>query len=137
MSHVTLALTVSQDITNIVEGDVHLLNGQVHFLTGLDATRQKCVMLLRFVKGEYFLNTEEGIPYFTHILIKNPNASVVRNLLRKALLASPGITAVPVLELDFDFAARSLAVRFEVLDDEGALIRSEDFGPFILEIPNS
>lgn len=131
-TEVTLALTVVADPDNPVPGDLHLLNGQIHFWDGDEARYQKTVCLLRFVKGEWFLNVEEGIPYFTQIFLKNPDSKVVLGIMRKALLASPGAVAVPLLTLEVDAGARTGRIRFELQFDDGRVLSSEDFQPFII-----
>ncbi len=132
---VTLALTLQIDPDNQIEGDLHIENGQIHWWDGQEARLQKTIVLLKFVKGEWFLNVEEGIPYFTHILIHNPNLRVIRALLKQALLASPGATRVQSLTLDWDRPRRVLRVNFALEFDDGAILSSADYPPFILRLP--
>ncbi len=132
---VTLALTLQLDPDNIVDGDLHLENGQIHWWDAEEAHLQKTIVLLKFVKGEWFLNTEEGVPYFTHILIHNPNLKAVRALLRQALLATPGASAVKELAIDVDRVTRTASVRFALAFNDGTLLTSADYGPFILRLP--
>lgn len=132
---VTLALTLEIDPDNIVAGDLHLENGQVHFWDGIEAHLQKTIVLLKFVKGEWFLNVEEGVPYFTHVLVHNPNLRAVRSLLKQALLATPGAVSVRSLDLQIDRPTRALAVAFALAFDDGTLLNSADYPPFILRLP--
>ncbi len=132
---VTLALTLVADVDNIVPGDLHLEGGQIHFWDGVEAHLQKTIALLRFVKGEWFLNIEEGVPYFTHVLIHNPNLRAVKALLRQALLAVPGAASVRSLDLVLDRPTRTLAVTFALVFDDGTLLTSADYPPFILKLP--
>ncbi len=132
---VTLALTLVADPDNIIPGDLHLENGQIHFWDGIEAHLQKTIVLLKFVKGEWFLNIEEGIPYFTHVLIHNPSINAVRALIRQALLAVPGASSVRSLTLKWDKPARNLAVNFELVFNDGLVLTSADYPPFILKLP--
>lgn len=135
LSAVTLALTLNVDPDNPVPGDLHLLNGQIHFWDGFNAKWQKTIVLLKFVRGEWFLNIEEGIPYFTQILVHNPDSKAIVSLLRKALLASPGAVSVPVLTLTIDRPSRTATVNFQVVFDDSTVLTSADFPPFILKTP--
>lgn len=130
---VTLALTLAADPNNLQEGDLHLLNGQLHFWDADNARLQKVVVLLRFIKGEWFLNTEEGIPYFEKILIKNPNSRAVLSIFRRALLSCPGAVSVPVLTMAIDKPTRTARIDWTLVFDDGAVLRSEDFKPFIID----
>jgi hypothetical protein len=132
---ITLALTLVLDPDNIIPGDLHLENGQLHFWDGQEARLQKTIMLLRFVKGEWFLNTDEGIPYFSHILVHNPNLRVIRALFKSALLATPGAASVKSLNLSLDRPSRALTVTFELVFDDGKILTSADYPPFLLRLP--
>jgi len=132
---VTLALTLVVDPDNIIPGDLHLENGQIHWWDGDEARLQKTIVLLKFVKGEWFLNVEEGVPYFTHVFVHNPNLRSVKALFKRALLATPGALSVKTLDLVFDRAERSIAVNFELVFDDGTVLTSADYPPFILRLP--
>jgi hypothetical protein len=131
---VTLALTITPDPNNLQPGDLHLLNGQLHFWDGNNARYQKTLTLLQFIKGEWFLNIEEGIPYFEKILIKNPNSRGVVSIFRKALLASPGAIQVPVITMAIDKTTRTARIDWELVFDDGAVLTSADFPPFIINV---
>lgn len=132
---VTLALTLNADPDNPVPGDLHLLNGQIHFWDGFEARYQKTLVLLRFVRGEWFLNTEEGIPYFEQVLVHNPNSKAIVTLFRKALLASPSAKEAQV-NITRDRANRTALITFQLTFDDGQVLRSSDFPPFILQVPS-
>lgn len=130
---VTLALTITGDPDNLQPGDLHLLNGQLHFWDGANARYQKCLALLQWFKGEWFLNTEEGIPYFQTIFKKGTEDRVVLSIFRKALLLAPKAVAVPLLSMTRDPVARSARIDFRVEFDDGTAASSADFRPFIIK----
>ena len=132
---VTLALTLEEDPDNPTVGDLHLLNGQIHFWDGDKAKIQKVSVLLKFIKGEWFLNTEEGIPYFTQVLVHHPNSRTIVALFRKALLLTPGAIAADVT-LDINRAERTARVNFTLKFEDGTELKSSDFGPFIVPVPS-
>lgn len=130
---VTLALTVTGDPDNLQPGDLHLLNGQLHFWDAGNARYQKCLELLQFFKGEWFLNTEEGIPYFQLIFKKGTEDRVILSVFRKALLLVPQAATVPLLTIVRDRAARTARVDFRVEFRDGTAVSSADYLPFIIK----
>lgn len=131
---VTLALTVASDPDNLQPGDLHLLNGQLHFWDGANARFQKTKELLQFFKGEWFLNEEEGLPYFQQVLVKNIESRVVLSIFRRALLLVPQAVAVPVLYLKHDKVNRVAQVNFRLEFDDGTTLSSDDYLPFIVPV---
>lgn len=131
---VTLALTLDVDPDNPLAGDLDRLNGQIHFWDGMEARRQKLTMILQFFKGEWWLNRDEGIPYFENVFGKQ-RLAIVRNVFRQALLACPGVAQIPILQLTLDNATRQLAVDWQVLFDDGTTLTSADFGPTLIKVP--
>lgn len=89
---------------------------------------------LQLLKGEYFLNLLEGIPYFTHILVKNPSFPLIRSLISNAVLTYPGVVRIPQLELELNRNTRELSLTLSVEIDAGLIITSEDFGEIILDV---
>jgi hypothetical protein len=80
---------------------------------------QKIENTLSTFNGEWFLNFELGIPYYSRILIKNADLSDVNNIL---LTAIAGINEVQeILEFDttFDGTERKYTVEFKVVASDG------------------
>lgn len=104
--------------------DLRLANGDIWIgddgssalLTGLaEATRQRLGIKLQLFLGEWFLNTRLGFPYYRDVLVKNPNFSVIRTLIRATALADAEVISVPLITMDFDSGARRLSVEIEVV----------------------
>lgn len=129
-----LALVLSVDADNPVEHDLRLTNGQLTLIEGDEAVAQSIKVRLQFFKGEWFLDTRQGIPYFEEVYIKAPKLNVLRSIFRATLLGTPGVDSVDSLALSVDVATRKLTVSFVVVLDTGATLSSEDFGPFIIEV---
>jgi len=79
-------------------------------------------------KGEWFLDTRVGVPYYDSILIKNPDLVVIRSIFRNAILSTPGIANLDALTTAFDAASRKLTVEFTAIkEDGGTLDFSKEF----------
>ncbi len=131
---VTLALTVASDPDNLQAGDLHLLNGQLHFWDGANARYQKTKELLQFFKGEWFLNTEEGVPYFQQVFVKNVDSRAVLSIFRRALLLVPQAASVPELYLTHDRANRLATITFRLEFEDGTALSSADYPPFVIPV---
>ncbi len=80
---------------------------------------------LLFFKGEWFLDTEHGIPYFTDIMKKNPNIPDVEAILKAEILDVSGVNEITKFKIDFNVSLRKLTVNFIVNTDYGLLPISE------------
>jgi hypothetical protein len=131
---VTLALTQDVDPDNPVIGDLHLQNGQIHLWDKRAARRQKVRMVLQFGLGEFWLNPDEGIPYFNQI-IGTKRKGAVLGIFRQAFIRTmPDLAEIRTLTLDFDPVTRAAAVGFDLRFDDGMIINSADFSPLELGI---
>ena len=77
--------------------------------------------------GEWFLDIREGVPYYRDILVRNPNMTVVRSVLRKVATDDPGVDDVPVFEVALDSRTRQLSVSFSATLISGEVITLNPF----------
>lgn len=86
-----------------------------------------------FVKGEYFLDRRQGVPYFDVVFVKNPDVLLIRSLFRKVILSVQNILSIQSLVVTFDNAARKLFFSFQALAANGRIISGGSDLPFIVE----
>lgn len=98
-------------------GDLDLGSGGFEIVDGTDAIIQHLRIRLQFVKGEWFLDTRLGIPYFEDILTKAPNLIAVRGIFSRAIADTPGVLELGDITLDFAPTTRRLTVNFSALLD--------------------
>ena len=122
---------ISQD--NPVKGDLALVDGQFVLVDGAEGIAQHIRGRLELFRGEWFLDTREGMPYFEEVFVKNPDLDVIRSIFRKAILETPGVASVIDANVTMDSAKRTARVTFAALLDTNEIITSESFGPFIVE----
>jgi hypothetical protein len=127
-----LELATAVDAENPDRGDLRLTNGQLTLVDESDAIRQHLTNRLRFFLREWFLDRRLGIPYFSEVLVKNPNRPAVRSIFRRTIRETPGIASVDelLLTIGSDRSAR--------LDFTAALDQSGEelvFSEFILGVP--
>lgn len=123
-------LTTVVNALNPVEWDLTLdATGNLVFVTGADAVAQRVRSRLQFFRGEWFLDTRQGVPYFEDILVKNPRRELVVSLLREAILETPGVASITTFSLSIDNATRSASVTFKALTTDGDTV---DVGPVLI-----
>lgn len=115
------ALPQGRDLLLDDTGDLALSGGDLVLVSDLAAIEQEISIRLQFLRGEWFLDTTAGLPYFQNILVKSPNLAAIKTLFTNEILSSAGVKALLSLVLDFDRKARVLTVTFSVSTDLGQL----------------
>lgn len=128
-----LLLTQKIDGDNPIEDDLHLVNGDLVWTSELAVeVAQRLRIRLRFFRGEWFLDTREGTPWFQTILVKGASEGVIRAIFSRIVRTCPGVAALSSLtftitrqrELELDFVAKL---------EDGTTFRATQYGPFIVE----
>lgn len=110
---------VFTDIALDEDGDLDVSTGDLRLLSDLDAVVQDVTIRLQFFRGEWFLDLDEGVPYYQEILVKNPRLTAISALFSEAILTTPMVTEVNDLALTYDTATRSLVVSCSLVIDTG------------------
>ena len=107
--------------------------GRLIPIDGVEAAAQEIATRWRMFRGEWFLDLREGVPHYQEILRKNPSASArIQQIARELILSVPGILDVAEVTVTVDRASREARIDFEARYQDGAVIRSEDFGPLLI-----
>lgn len=116
------------------DGDLSLVTGQ---LVLVEDVAEAAAIELRnkflFGKGEYFLDTREGVPYFERVFLKNPDVLAIRELFRSVILSVQGVKSVAELDVTFDRAQRKADFTFRAIADNGKVIVGGSGQPFVVE----
>lgn len=108
--------------------DIDVQNDLLSLTSGLDARRQHLRQRLGMFFGEWFLNTQRGIPYFEHVFGKTPNPVVIDSIFKNEIINTQGVLELLAFELDLDTVARELTLTMRARVDEGILEFEETFG---------
>lgn len=115
------AVPIARDIQlDLVTHDV-LVTDDLQLVAGGAAIAQAVKIRLLFFKEEWFLDLDQGMPYWQEILGKKTTASVLRSIFRDQILDTPGILELPTLSLAFNGSSRELAMSFKATTDLGEL----------------
>lgn len=102
-------------------GDLQLTNNALTLTQGAEAKRQHLQSSLRLFLGEWFLDTSKGVPWYSDILVKQQTFSVVREILKKKILETPGIISITKFKFDFDSNSRTASLEFSCLSTDGPI----------------
>lgn len=80
---------------------------------------QKIKIRLLFVRGEWFLDIEEGLPYLQQIFVKSPNLDLLRSVYRSEIMNTLGVLDVRTIELTYETTTRKLSVSWSADTDQG------------------
>lgn len=128
-----LAVTMTATVTNPTPGDLLLSDaGDEVLLTDLASeVAQRLFVALQFFKGEWFLDQNEGVPYFQRILKKNPGDRVIRSIFSQVITRTEGVSRL----LSFRYTIgrdRHMSIVFKALLEDGTTFSSTDYAQFLV-----
>lgn len=94
--------------------DLEVTAFDLSIVNDIDAIVQDIKVRLWFFRGEWFLDTDAGVPYFADILVKNPNIQNVDAIIKTTIVDTDGVNEITDYESEFDSALRRLTVTFSV-----------------------
>ena len=100
--------------------DLVFINGECPVVSDLSGVvAQRLFIMLRTFMGEWFLNTQHGIPWLQNILGKKITKSGVDNILQDKILSETGVSRISEWESNLDSQSRLYTVRFKVIATNG------------------
>ena len=110
-----------------VTHDLVYENRDLVLVEGIEYYRQKVSIVLQFFFGEWYLDTSLGIKFFEVILIKNPDVTLIDNLIKTAILRIEGILFITEYESTFDKRNRRFSITGKAATDAGDLTLDDAF----------
>jgi len=107
-----------------ISGDIFLKDHQISRCFRSEAVRQNVIQRILTIKEEWFLNLEQGLPWFTELHGMNVPLPLVRARLVESILSTPGVEALLSIRV-FVIRDRHLGVEFEYRDIYGDMKRIE------------
>ena len=100
-------------------GDVIISHGAIQMINGDELIRQTVETVLGTNKGEWFLNTEEGIDFY-NILGRNKEEDIIKNEVMQGLRQVDSSFIMD--SFSFTQSGRSLSVHFTAKTESGEVI---------------
>lgn len=88
--------------------------GSIAVIEGAERVAQQIKVTLKMFLGDWFLDTDFGVPYLESILVKTPNRAEIESIFRARILDVPGVDSITSMSLNIDREMRQLFVSFEV-----------------------
>jgi len=107
------------DIKLDEDGDILIEDDDLVLVEGVDAIAQDVEVRLTFFQSEWFLDTRLGVPWFQKILGQKPRLDVVKSIIRKAIMTTPGMQGISDFVAEYDGRTRLLSVSFKGQSVEG------------------
>ena len=101
------------------DGDLEVANGDLVLVDGVAAIAQLVSQRLKFIQGEWFLDTLRGIPFFDDIFVKNPDPTLVDAIFKNVILGTPGMLRLETFNLTINRATRNLSLAFSGVSVNG------------------
>jgi len=89
-------------------------SGNLAALEGIEALRQKIVRKLRHFQGEWFLDTESGVPYFQEIFERPISSGLVASILNQEIVEESEVVALGEVSATLDPATRAFSYTAQV-----------------------
>ena len=113
---------------DVKEWDLLTVNNDLLLIDNAERIAQQICITLKFWLSEWFLNKNDGVPYLERIMIKNPNMSHIRQILREKIMSVDGVDSVSALNLSLDKENRTLSVTYEAYTSYGLVTGREVLG---------
>lgn len=84
-----------------------------------EAVAQRVRTRLYLLFGEWFLNTDAGVPYLQKITAKPADLFYTESVIKKTILDTEGIAAITGFSMDFDRNTRKLSIEAAVTNIYG------------------
>lgn len=92
-------------------GDLARVNGR---LQRIDSTAQRIACWLRLLRGEWFLNKADGVPYIDQVVGQKTNIPHMRQLFGEEIRAVEGVTSLDRLDVIVNQRTRVVRIEFAV-----------------------
>jgi len=99
-----------------------------------DEVAQRLYVRFQFFKGEWFLDEEEGFPWFERILRKRPDDRVIRAIFREVIEGTEGVTKLTYFVYSINSATRRMEVDFRCQLEDGSTFRATDFVRYAIDV---
>lgn len=108
--------------------DLVIRDGDFLHIDNAERVAQQIKIQLLTWYGEWFLDITHGVPYLEYILVKNPNFTLIRQVLMEQIQKVPDVDSVDSLEIEYNAKAREIQVDFAVSTKYGLITRKEVLG---------
>lgn len=96
---------------------------------GTNPVLQDILQRLQFFFAEWFLDNTQGLPWFTQILVKNPDQPTIDAIFQNVILGTPGVIQLSSYNFSPNNAQRILSISFIAVTTSGTVNYSGVIAP--------
>lgn len=106
MSHIGIGL---KEIDGAIQ-DVHLsVDGNLAMVKDAEAVGEHAKQRVMTFKGEWFLNSDVGVPWLTQLLGKGYNPALAESIIKSTIRKTGGVSAITSFSVRFNKVRRQLS----------------------------
>jgi len=103
-----------------------LTNGHFTFKEEQEEIRLLLLHKLKLWYGEWFLARSEGIKYKERILVKGPDANIIKSEFKRTILSTKGVVSLKSFDLVQDTVERVLYVTGAIMTEYGIVTLNQE-----------
>lgn len=121
-------VALRDEALDVITGDVKLdgVAGDQALIFGLDGIASDLKSAWQQVKGEWFLDLNEGLDWFGVVFRKNPNLGAISGEFARVAALVPGVVRLRSFIPSIDTATRTLTASYEAEADTGLVFGEQD-----------
>lgn len=105
---------MSRDIAINNQGYLISSKGDLKRVSDEYQIRQHVIQRLKTFRSEWFLDVTIGFPYFEYVFNKNYNLSTISSILRRYIIATPGVDRLEEFNVSVNTKNRTLKVFIKI-----------------------
>ena len=102
--------------------DMTFGQGVANYARDDEATAQKVKTRLLLLKGEWFLDTDAGVPHLQQIMVRPSNLPLAEAIIKQTILETEGVEALRSFGMTFDRDTRRLTIQATVTNIYGSVV---------------
>jgi hypothetical protein len=103
--------------------DIDVVNGSMSLTESDDeALQQRLFIKLQIFKGEWFMDTEFGVPYYQNVLGQKSSLDAVNAIMVDQILSTDGVASLSHFNVTFDAPTRDYRLNFGVKSTQGSIV---------------
>lgn len=88
-------------------------SGDMEFVDGVDALRQRLRIKLQHMQGEWFADTTTGMMPYTMFGVKNPDTEAISVYIKQEIESDNEVNEVTKINVSFSKSERKIYINFE------------------------
>lgn len=105
--------------------DLFSRNGRIALVSDVEEIAQHIKTRLLLVLGEYFLDVNEGVPWFSVIFTKPVDLQEVETIIKNTILTTDGVNELTEFSMNYNQTDRRLLIIFSCNTEFGVIDNGE------------